>query len=98
MLTALERAKGAEVIAAVAKQVGVTVADITGPSRLRRDTYARQLTTYLLRKKGWTFAEITSELHRQLATSAYSIRKIERAIDGGLNPEMEADVKALIDA
>lgn len=66
-----------EVIAAVAKEMGVTTGDVTGRSRLPKMVKARMMVAYVLHKRGNSMSAIGRKIGRDHSSVVYLVHKFE---------------------
>jgi chromosomal replication initiation ATPase DnaA len=72
---------GPEIVAAVAELFGCTVEDIRGESRVSRLVDARSVIVYLLRGRGWTFAQSGTVINRTDSTTQHLIERITKSLE-----------------
>ena len=78
---------------AIAEGMGISFADIVGPSRKRRQVYARMIFAQLCRQEGATVLRIAKEMSRNHATVIYYLKKYQD--DYKFTPEFRGYVQAV---
>lgn len=72
---------GPEIVAEVAELFACTVDDICGESKVSRLVDARSVIVYLLRQRGWTFAQSGTVINRTDSTTQHLIERITKSIE-----------------
>ena len=82
-----------EIKEAIAKGIGVSYIDIIGPSRERRNVYARMIFSQYCRNKGATYKQIAKEIKHDHSTVVYYIGKYRDDME--FNPEFKELVNSV---
>lgn len=85
-----------EIKEAIAQAMGISFVDIVGPSRERKQVYARMIFAHHCREQGATVQRIADEMKHNHSTIVYYIRKYKD--DYQYNPEFRERVKAVENA
>jgi hypothetical protein len=80
-----------EIKEAIAEAMGISFVDIVGPSRERKQVYARMIFAHYCREQGATVQRIADEMKHNHSTIVYYIRKYKD--DYKFNPEFRERVK-----
>ena len=82
-----------EIKEAIAEAMGISFVDIVGPSRERKQVYARMIFAHHCREQGATVQRIADEMKHNHSTVVYYLRKYKD--DYQYNPEFRERVKAV---
>lgn len=85
-----------EIKEAIAEAMGISFVDIVGPSRERKQVYARMIFAQYCREQGATVQRIADEMKHNHSTIVYYIRKYKD--DYKFNPEFRERVKQVENA
>ena len=85
-----------EIKDAIAEAMGISFVDIVGPSRERKQVYARMIFAHHCREQGATVQRIADEMKHNHSTIVYYIRKYKD--DYQYNPEFRERVKQVENA
>ena len=85
-----------EIKEAIAEAMGISFVDIVGPSRERKQVYARMIFAFHCREQGATIQRIADEMKHNHSTIVYYIRKYKD--DYRFNPEFRERVKEVENA